>query len=152
MMRTLLIMIIVQMASAVQAACIMSDNRPDASCTPGAVMADVKAADICVPGYTAKVRNVPTSIKKQVFAEYGMDNKKAPCPCEVDHLISLELGGSNDLKNLWPEPYENPNGARVKDQVENYLHNQICKGNVDLQTAQKEITDDWQAIYKGMHQ
>jgi hypothetical protein len=26
--------------------------------------------------------------------------------CEVDHLIPLELGGSNDVKTLWPQPQD----------------------------------------------
>ena len=59
-------------------------------------------SDICVPGYSKKVRNVPESVKKQAYAEYGITLHQ-PKEYEVDHLISLELGGSNSLKNLWPQ-------------------------------------------------
>lgn len=131
--------------------CTIKGNLPDPACTPGDAIPNVAAKDICVSGYTATVRNVPNSIKAQVFKEYGMDNKNAPCPCEIDHFISLELGGSNDIKNLWPEPYANPEGARVKDQVENYLRRQVCLGNITLDAAQEAISHDWTRIYKEMH-
>src|SRR5947209_1740062 len=76
---------------------------PDSTKTPGVALEGVTKADVCTCGYTARVRNVPASIKSQVFSEYGITPK--PGGYEVDHLISLELGGSNDIKNLWPETY-----------------------------------------------
>jgi hypothetical protein len=66
----------------------------------------------------------------------------------VDHLISLELGGSNSLKNLWPESYSGEWNAHVKDKLENDLHRRVCKGEVDLKDAQREIATDWIAAYK----
>lgn len=120
---------------------------PDPKLTPGAVL-PVTKADICVPGYTKKVRNVPASVKRQVYAEYGITSHKAG-DFEVDHLISLELGGSNSIKNLWPESFKTqPWNARVKDALENELHDEICNGTIDMATAQKEIATDWIASYK----
>jgi len=58
----------------------------------------------------------------------------------VDHLISLELGGSNDLANLWPEPYPD---ATAKDKAENALHALVCRGKLDLGVAQRGIARDW---------
>lgn len=130
--------------------CMVSDQRPDPKCTPGDVL-PVTEHDVCVPLYTAKVRNVPDSEKKQIYAEYGFIPNKSPCPCEVDHFISLELGGSNDIKNLWPESYTNPEGARIKDKVEDYLHRQVCSGNMSLIDAQKAISTNWKTVYEGMH-
>lgn len=150
-MKVWLLLILLGISTYAGAACTVKDGRPDPVCTPGAVMSTVTAKDICVSGYTAKVRNVPDSLKKQVFANYGMNNKQKPCPCEIDHYISLELGGSNDIKNLWPQTYANPLGARVKDQVENYLHDQVCKGNITLEVAQQAISSDWKSVYAGMH-
>jgi hypothetical protein len=66
----------------------------------------------------------------------------------VDHLISLELGGSNDVKNLWPEPYEPSPGAKEKDKVENWLHAQVCAGRIPIAEAQREIAGDWYAVYE----
>jgi hypothetical protein len=62
---------------------------------------------------------------------------------EVDHFIPLELGSSNDITNLWPEPAEPTPGFHDKDKVENSLHNQVCRGSMTLQDAQKEIASDW---------
>jgi hypothetical protein len=70
---------------------------------------------------------------------------------EVDHFVSLELGGSNDIKNLWPEPYLPKPGARQKDVVENYLHRQVCAGNMTLPDAQQAIKSDWYKIYEKIH-
>ena len=66
----------------------------------------------------------------------------------MDHLIALELGGSNRLKNLWPEPYDITWNAHVKDRLENRLHKLVCTGQLDLATAQTAIATDWIGAYK----
>lgn len=66
---------------------------PDPNLTPGAIMNAVTKDEVCAPGYSKSVRHVPESEKKQVYQEYNMQPHKSPCPCEIDHLISLELGG-----------------------------------------------------------
>jgi hypothetical protein len=109
--------------------------------TPGAVFAGVTPAQVCVSGYSASVRNVSSAEKTAVFAEYHTVD--IPSAYEVDHLISLELGGSNDITNLWPEPYAGVSGARAKDKVENSLHADVCAGRLTLQAAQTEIAADW---------
>jgi hypothetical protein len=64
-------------------------------------------------------------------------------------LISLELGGSNSIKNLWPQSYRTkPWNARVKDRLENRLHELVCSGQLDLATAQRDIATDWISTYK----
>lgn len=63
---------------------------------------------------------------------------------ELDHLVSLELGGSNDAGNLWPERNDHPSGAiNSKDLVENALHRDVCSGRVTLAAAQSAIATDW---------
>ena len=120
---------------------------PDRTLTPGDTL-DVTKDDICVPGYTKKVRNVPKAVKDQVYASYGIKSR-SPGEYEVDHLISLELGGSNSIKNLWPESYKTtPWNAHVKDKLENRLHDDVCSGKTDLKTAQQQIATDWIGTYK----
>lgn len=123
---------------------------PDPKLTPGDVIDGITKEDVCVPGYTKKVRNVPKRVKDQVYEAYGRERQEGVC-CEVDHLISLELGGSNDPKNLWPEPYQPRPGAYEKDQVENHLHQQVCNGTITLEEAQKEIATDWYSVYQRLH-
>ena len=95
------------------------------------------------------MRNVPTSEKNQVYAEYGK-TRHAPGQYEVDHLVSLELGGSNNIANLWPEAASPKPGFHEKDQVENYLHDQVCSGAIPLKQAQIEIATNWLAVYNRM--
>ena len=67
---------------------------------------------------------------------------------EVDHLISLELGGSNSMRNLWPQSfYTETWNARVKDVLEHHLNRMVCDGKISLEEAQKAIATDWIAAY-----
>ncbi len=122
---------------------------PDSTCTPGDVFTDATASDVCTPGYTKTVRNVPTSLKNQVYANYGILSHSSG-EYEVDHFIPLELGGSNDITNLWPEPASPVPGFHEKDQVENYLHGQVCSGAMTLAEAQSEISTNWEDVYNSM--
>jgi hypothetical protein len=115
--------------------------KPDPRLTPGATF-PVTAAQVCVSGYSSSVRSVSDAENKAVYAEYGIASH-APYSYEVDHLISLELGGSNDIRNLWPEAYAGVGGAHAKDAIENELHAQVCSGGISLATAQAEIVRWW---------
>jgi hypothetical protein len=121
--------------------------EPDPVRTPGDTL-PVTAQDICTTGYSRKVRNVPAEVKREVYRRYGIAQHR-PGEYEVDHLISLELGGSNSVRNLWPQSYwTSPWNARVKDALENALHRAVCAGRVSLHTAQREIATDWVAAYR----
>ncbi len=126
--------------------CIIQGPLPDHACTPGAVFDNVAADQVCAEGYAGSVRNVPASEKKAVYAEYGIPTHQ-PYEYEVDHHISLELGGSNDIANLWPEAAVPAPGFHEKDRVENELHRRVCKGEITLAEAQKEISENWMSVY-----
>lgn len=124
---------------------------PDPKLTPGATL-NVDMSTLCTPGYTKTVRNVPSSLNKAVYARYGI-LKHGKGEMEVDHLISLELGGSNDITNLWPEPYDlNVDGfqmgAHEKDKAENATHEAVCGGKISLKDAQTQIVKDWTVLYR----
>jgi hypothetical protein len=125
-------------------------DSPDPKLTPGLANPKLTQQKICDKNFrTTSVRNVSEKTKKQVYAAYDMAPAKAPCPCEVDHLISLELGGSNDATNLWPQSYSTmPWNARVKDALETHLHFLVCQGELTLAEAQKEISNNWIAAYQ----
>lgn len=125
--------------------CVANQTLPDPACSPGAVLT-TDTSVICVVGYTSTVRNVSDSEKRQVFAEYGIDYS-IHSGYEVDHIISLELGGSNDISNLYPESYTIQYNAHVKDTFENYLHSQICSNKMPVAVAQTEIATDWLKYY-----
>lgn len=129
--------------------CQVNGKLPDSACTPGAVLADATKQAICVPGYSSNTRDVTTAEKDQVYAEYGIKTHSAG-EYEVDHLISLELGGSNGIANLWPEAADPKPGFHEKDKVENYMHDQVCSGAISLEQAQFEIATNWLQIYDKM--
>lgn len=120
----------------------------DLKATPGETF-KVGNATICQKGYTQTVRNVPVSEKRQVYAEYGLSYPQPSGQYEVDHLISLELGGDNSIKNLWPERNDHPSGYYLnsKDKLENKLHSLVCYHGLPLKTAQHAIATDWVREY-----
>ena len=130
--------------------CVANGGLQDSACTPGAIFSSATKAQICVSGYSSTVRNVPSSEKDKVYQEYGIASHSTG-QYEVDHLVSLELGGSNDIANLWPEAADPTPGFHQKDAVENYLHNQVCNGSIPLLTAQQEIASNWLAVYHQLH-
>jgi hypothetical protein len=130
---------------------------PNHSRTPGAVNPSVSQANIgrtiCVSGWTATIRpdsSYTTELKVQQLASgYMYKGDTAKGDYEDDHLISLELGGAPAAEtNLWPEPYNSPEGARVKDVVENKLHSLVCDHAISLATAQRAIATNWWVAYQ----
>ena len=120
-------------------------DMPNRALTPGAVLT-TNAARVCVRGYSARVRDVPQSEKDAVYARYGVID--VPYKHEVDHLVSLEIGGSNAIANLWPEPYAGRWGARTKDVLEDRLHELVCDGRLGLRSAQRIEASDWVLAYR----
>jgi hypothetical protein len=130
---------------------------PNPKLTPG-LARQVDKNMLCTTS-TKLVRNVPEALKKRAYVAYGLTgNHTGYClgqgGCEIDHLISLELGGDNgDLgsdkgtKNLWPQPYFGKCNARQKDVLENQLHKLICNGTVTMQDAQSAISTNWVSAY-----
>lgn len=126
---------------------------PDARITPGALNPDVTQATIgktiCVPGWTATVRPPASKTDKIKRAMLSTMDDKAPAHYELDHLISLQLGGHpSDPSNLWPESYAGSCGARVKDRIEGKLKRLVCSGKMTLESAQTAIRTDWVAAYR----
>ena len=115
---------------------------PNPTLTPGAELT-TDASTICTPGYASSVRNVSTATKKQVYAEYGVSYPQPTGAYEVDHFIPLEIGGSNDIRNLWLEPASPTPGFHQKDQFENFEHDQVCKGSISALEAQSRMVSDW---------
>lgn len=128
---------------------------PDPACTPGAVNPHLTDAILNDPDFgTGCERDKATSAakKKQTYEWYGIakpaNNAEPHMICELDHLISIELGGADTLDNIWPQC--GPEGAKglerlfkQKDQVENYLAAQIRAGKMTKKEAQDGIASDW---------
>ncbi len=127
---------------------------PDPMLTPGVVREDLSVMEICAIKWGKDKRAVTASMKKQVFARYGLKGNTCKADshgrhCEIDHLISRELGGADDILNLWPQAYgTKPWNAGLKDRLENQLHKEVCAGSITLDDAQNEIRTDWTVPYQ----
>jgi hypothetical protein len=120
---------------------------PDRALTPGATH-PVDLADVCSQREEDLDPAVSDPVRKVVFQEYGMSAAKSD-GYQVDYLINPQLGGTADVRNLWPEPY-GPTvwNAHAKDALEDRLHRMVCDNQIDLASAQQEIATDWIAAYK----
>jgi hypothetical protein len=128
---------------------------PDPACTPGAINPTVTLDVLKEREFkTGCERNKASSAvkKNSTYAVYNIahpeNNKGADQVCELDHLVSLELGGADTLDNIWPQC--GPDGValrerffKIKDSVENYLAAQVRSGAIDLSEAQHGIARDW---------
>jgi hypothetical protein len=134
-------------AVAAHAGCRVRGPLPDPVCTPGATLTGATARDVCTPGWAGRHRNVSSATKRDVYAAYGIAHHGRG-EYEMDHLVSLELGGSNVEANLFPEAAEPRPGFHEKDGLENRLHDLVCAGTVTLAAAQTMISTDWLSAYR----
>jgi hypothetical protein len=126
----------IALAVVIGASSAFASSSPNASLTPGVADSRVTQTDIastiCTRGYTATVRNVSTRTKHAVYVEYGV-TQSAQRNYVIDHLVPLEVGGANDIKNLWSEPKAD---AKTKDKLEGQMHTAVCNGSLSLTAAQ----------------
>ena len=120
--------------------------RPLPTATPG-VRRLLTRTTVCGTRWGLDRRHVTTAMKKQVFAAYGIAWAEH-ARYEVDHLIPRELGGADDVANLWPQPWTGAQNAHMKDRLENALHRQVCAGELSLEHAQEAIRSDWIAAFR----
>jgi hypothetical protein len=121
---------------------------PERRCSPGAYYSGLTKAVLCSRTFrTTAIRNVPTAAKHAVEREYGMLPKSYGRSLEIDHIVSLELGGSNDVANLFPEKLDAHPGYKAKDKLENKLHDLVCEGKMTLAAAQRQIAANWITPY-----
>jgi hypothetical protein len=131
--------------------CRLSPN-PDRRCSTGAYYEKLTKRVICSSAFhTADYRNVPVSKKHAVEAAYGLAPKAYGSTLEIDHIVSLELGGSNDIANLFPEQAAPGPGYHVKDRLENKVHRLVCTGAMTLSSARHQIATNWQKLYEKVY-
>jgi len=127
---------------------------PDPKCTPGSIDPQITAASLCPYASTRAYRPPESQTQAfkygQAYPAYGI---AAGTKTELDHLVSLELGGSNSALNLWPEVPPTPN---PKDAIENALHAWVCQASgaaaqARLQQAQLAIATNWTTAEAVLH-
>jgi len=118
---------------------------PDPKLTPGETAAVTKE-EICGARHIA-LDPIPVRLKSQIFARYGISTT-GPSSYNIDHLIPAKLGGSNSIKNLWPQPLSAEWNYSLKNKLEKHLLKKVCRGELELSKAQQEIATDWVSAYK----
>jgi hypothetical protein len=122
-------------------------NVPGAT-NPGVTQDNIQTT-ICKSGWTKTIRppaSKTNKIKKALMERYHLPGTLSDY--ELDHLISLEIGGNPiDPNNLWMEHWKDPWGARTKDALETKLKRLVCAGTVTLAEAQQAISGNWVDAY-----
>lgn len=120
---------------------------PDARLTPG-MTRPVTRDHVCSVRVREGFYPIPATLAYRVFEKYRIRDPR-PRAYEVDYLITPALGGADDIRNLWPQPYASGEwNAHIKDALEDYLYNLVCQGQLDLATAQRDISANWVAAYQ----
>ena len=121
--------------------------EPNRQLTPGAA-SPVSLQQVCSRSDDDLDPKLPPEKEQAVFRAYGI-RPHAARGYQVDYLINPQLGGNDELANLWPEPYHATVwNAKAKDALEARLHAMVCGGQIELDTAQRELASDWIAAYK----
>jgi hypothetical protein len=136
-------------AATLEAPALAFETLPNKSVTGGSVRAD--GHDLgATCGHSKQHRGpIYAARRDEVLARYGLPAGTHP-DYEIDHLIPICLGGSDDLSNLWPQPrrtIEPARNAEAKDRLERLLCDMVCDGQLDMATALAAIAKDWIAAY-----
>jgi hypothetical protein len=118
---------------------------PSAFLTPGDAR-KVTKEQICAPGYAASIKPTKESIKEEAFSRYGLRDGKSTTEV-LDHLIPVELGGTDSVENLWPEPARGAWNAAQKDALEQQLLTLVCDGTLTVKQAQTAMKKNWTLAY-----
>lgn len=119
--------------------------KPNPKLTPGDAL-NVTADNLCQPAHAGIKGKISVQVKSQVFDRYGI--RGTLIGYNVDHLIPSRLGGSNSIKNLWPQPLGGDWTYQMKNRLERRLRKLVCSRALDLKIAQQEIARDWAGTYK----
>jgi hypothetical protein len=121
--------------------------NPDRRCSPGAYYSALTKVVLCSSSFHASaLPSVNDATSSAVEREYGLRTRHGS-KLEIDRIVPLELGGSNDIANLFPQKASSHSGSLAKDKLENKLHAMVCAGQMGLRAAQRGIASNWHALY-----
>jgi hypothetical protein len=118
-------------------------SRPPRRVTPGAERHSLGA--VC-PHLSAALRKngLRAARRDKVYAEYGIASGQRH-RYRIDHLVPLDLDGSNSIRNLWPQRVM---ASYAKDRLDAALHSRVCAGQLSLGRAQRAIRSNWVHAYR----
>ena len=132
-------------AAALAAPSIAMAQRPSTYKTPGAT-AKVKMEQLCAPDFAQSVKPASDWQRTQALERYGL--RADGFSGELDHLVPVSLGGSNDPDNLWPFRASGTFTLEAKQALASKLQGLVCSGKLSLKDAQDAFRKDWTLSYQ----
>jgi hypothetical protein len=130
----------------------IADEVPRRDLTPGAWRPEIDLRQVCATKWGRDQRHVTKAMKDRVYRAYGVGRTTAYCKragCEVDHRIPRDLGGADEVENLWPQPYAGRWNAHTKDRLEAWAKRAVCiTGGLTLAEARAMFAGDWRRAYQ----
>ena len=117
---------------------------PSSFQTPGG-KGKANEAQVCAADFEASLKPIATWQRDQALERYG--KRPEDFTGELDHLIPLSLGGTNDPDNIWPLPSNTDMGPAEKKALDLKLHQMVCDKTLKLKAAQDAIRKDWVKAY-----
>jgi hypothetical protein len=146
-------------ALALSAAAAFAADVPDNRMTPGAINPIVTEDNInqtiCMRGWTKRIR--PPERYTYRLKRAQLHRPSSPYfvadaylrDFEEDHRVPLGLGGAtHDRRNLWPEPRHGEWNAEKKDELEDAIHELVCRHEITLEQGQAVFLGDWREGYR----
>jgi hypothetical protein len=146
---TIKLLTIVLLAAALGAPAFAFEVRPNPAMTGGSVRTDGHDGNATCGHSKAHRGSMSRARRDDILTRYGLPPGTHP-DYEIDHLIPLCLGGSDDSSNLWPEPrrsIEPKSNAEAKDRLERFICDMVCNRQLAIGTAQEAFAKDWIAAY-----
>jgi hypothetical protein len=119
---------------------IAAAQLPSSFQTPGA-KGKASEAQVCAADFEASVKPMAKWQHDQALERYG--KRPEDFTGELDHLIPISLGGTNDLENIWPLPPNKDMGPEQKRELDRKLHQLVCDKTLTLKAAHEAIRKDW---------
>src|SRR4051812_31195976 len=117
---------------------------PSSFQTPGA-KSKANEAQVCAADFEASAKPIAKWQREQALERYG--KRPEDFTGELDHLIPVSLGGTNDPENVWPIPSSKDMGPEQKKALDVKLHQLVCDKTIKLKDAQDAIRKDWVKAY-----
>jgi hypothetical protein len=134
-------------------------EAPDDRATPGAINPAVIQSNIdetiCHRGWTSTIR--PPEKYTYRLKRAQLHRPSSPYfvanaylrDFEEDHRVPLGVGGApHDRRNLWPEPRHGQWNSDRKDELEDVIHNLVCRRHMTLEQGQAVFLGDWRDGYR----
>jgi hypothetical protein len=113
--------------------------------TPGATV-KASSAQICSVDFASKAKPDAGWQQTEALERYGV--RAQGFSGDLDHLIPVSLGGSNDPDNLWPFHAQGEFTLDAKNALAAKLRDMVCAGKISLKDAQDAFKKDWTKAYR----